>query len=208
MRAPWPSLALLLAGTVLASACGVRAESDPRTIRLGLQDDRSATEVGPTDEPIPPVEVAASVYLVTADGRLRATTREVAASREADGHLADVLEVLVQGPTTGEATAGLRSAVPSTTEVLAVALDDGTATVDLSPAFASIGGRRELLAVGQLVLTVTTAPGVRRMRVRLDGRPIDLPLPDGSLTERPVGLPDYVSLLEPGAESPTPESGS
>lgn len=201
-------LAFVVAGSMLAGACGLQAEGAPRAVSVEVRDGGLAVGAGGADTSAPAVEIPASVYVVTEAGRLRATTRDVPTSRDPSVHLAAVVEVLVAGPTAGEATTGLRSAVPSTTEVLAVEVDDGTATVDLSPGFASIGGRRELLAVGQLVLTVTTAPGVRRMRVRLDGRPTDLPLPDGSLTERPVGLPDYVSLLEPGAGSPTAESGS
>lgn len=179
---------------LVLGGCGIRPEGSPRAITTDL-DDRAL----PIDrsEGVPAVEIATSIYLVTEAGRLRPTTRQVRVSPRPPTHLASVLDALVGGPTTAEADDGLRSAVPSTTEVRAVTVDGDTAVVDLSEEFASIGGERELLAVGQMVLTVTTFPGVRQVRLRLEGRSTALPLPDGSLTEGPVALSDYAELLDP-----------
>ena len=85
------------------------------------------------------------------------------------------------------------------TEVLDACLDDRTLTLNLSGSFASNGGPSELLAVGQLVLTGTTFPGARQVVQRLDGTATAIPLPDGALTERPVTLRQFSSLLAGGA---------
>lgn len=179
---------------LVLGGCGIRAEDSPRAI---------GTELGRTSLPVdqadgtPAVEIATSVYLVTPAGRLRPTARQVRVSPRPSTHLASVLDALIGGPSATEVDDGLRSAVPSTTEVRAVTVDGDTAVVDLSEEFASIGGQRELLAVGQVVLTVTTFPGVRQVLLRLDGRPTALPRPDGSLVDGPVALSDYAELLDP-----------
>lgn len=186
-------LGALLAG-LLVAGCGIRAEDEPRVKRLDVVDRDLPIE---RSGGAPVVEIDSNVFLVGTAGRLRPTTRRIGVSSDTATQLASLLGLLVDGPTAAEAAEDLRSAVPSTTEVLDVAVEDGTAVVDLSTAFASIGGSEELLAVGQLVLTVTTFPGVRRMVLRLDGRSTSLPLPDGSLTEEPVALNDYAELLAP-----------
>ena len=177
----------------LGAACGIGADETPRSIRMETEDGRLPLEPSREDRTD---EIAATVYLVSPSGRLRPTTRRVEASSDPSKVLAAALEVLVDGSTSWEGSGGLRSVVPSTTDVLAVSLEEGTAAVDLSSAFASIGGHQELLAVGQVVLTVTTFPGVRRLVLRLDGRATDLPLPDGSLADGPVTLSDYATLLD------------
>ena len=179
---------------VVVGGCGIRAEGSPRPIDTDLGE-----QTRPIDQSdgVPAAEIAASIYLVNDGDRLRPTSRQVRVSPRPPTHLASVLDALIGGPTEADADDGLRSAVPSTTEVRAVTVDGDTVVVDLSEEFASIGGERELLAVGQVVLTVTTFPGVRQVRLQLDGRPTPLPLPDGSLTDGPVALSDYAELLDP-----------
>lgn len=188
--------ALLLVG------CGIGSEESPRNLHLRVDDESLSIDTQVGDG----FEIGASIYLVAENARLRPTTRRVQVSAEPSTHLGSVLDALIAGPDEGEVPRGLRSAVPSTTRVLGVTVDDDTAVVDLSSAFASIGGREELLAVGQVVLTVTTFPGVRRVLLNLDGRPTDLPLPDGSLADGAVALSDYASLLDP--DTADTDSGS
>ncbi|MGK2929385.1 MAG: GerMN domain-containing protein [Acidimicrobiales bacterium] len=177
----------------LVAGCGIEAEDDPRALRVGIDEDRLSID---DRRPGTAVEIATSIYLVTESGRLRPTVRRIGVSQQPSTRLSSVLDELIDGPVAREAQDGLRSAVPATTDVLAVTVDGATAVVDLSSEFASIGGEQELLAVGQMVLTVTTFPGVRRVLLRLDGRPTDLPLPDGSFVDGPVVLRDYAGLLD------------
>jgi hypothetical protein len=51
------------------------------------------------------------------------------------------------------------------------------------------------LAVGQVVLSATSVPGVDRVRLLRDGEPLDAPLPDGELTSRPLTASAFASLL-------------
>lgn len=189
--------------TVLSS-CGINAEDSPRAISVGVDDAGLSVDRADGGRAI---EIATSIYLVTESGSLRPTVRSVRVSAQPSTHLSSVLDALIDGPSDAEAANGLGSAVPSTTEVLAVTVDGDTALVDLSEDFAAIGGERELRAVGQLVLTVTTFPGVRQVMVRLNGRPTDLQLPDGSFADGPVALSDYAPLLDPETATATSSDG-
>ena len=58
-----------------------------------------------------------------------------------------------------------------------------------------IGGREEILASAQLVLTLT-ATGVDRVAIHLEGLPVALPLPDGVLWTDQVILTDPVTFTD------------
>ena len=187
----------LLVIVLALGACGIDADAGPRD----LGDAVVGAEVPPLRPAVPgPTtseagSVLATAHFVNQDGDLIPVNRQLGPASPSD-QLAELAGLLVDGPTAGEAQLGLRSAVPPTTDVLGVELDEGVATVDLSSSFASIGGRDEILAVGQLVLSVITFPGVRAVTFHLEGRPIGVPLPDGALTEEPVTLDQFTVLLE------------
>lgn len=187
-----PACALLV---VLAAGCGMSAQSGPQVLDLPV-----GSASLPLDRPVDPApdqaEVSATAYFATDSDELVPVVRRVPSVGGPGAQLAAVVSSLVEGPTDAEAEAGLRSAVPPTTSILAATIDGGIATIDLSATFASIGGPEELLAVGQFALTATTFPGVRALRLRLDGTPIDIPLPDGALTEGAVTLRQFSALLE------------
>jgi spore germination protein GerM len=108
----------------------------------------------------------------------------------------DVLGTLAEPPTSEERSAGWTSAVPPSARLELVALEDGVAVVDLDPV--ALGDAERLpLAVGQLVLSVSSAPGVDGLRLVTSGETVDVPLPDGALADRPVTADDYVELLPP-----------
>ena len=51
------------------------------------------------------------------------------------------------------------------------------------------------LAIGQLVLTVTSVTGITRMGLLIDGESVDVPLPGGQLTPGPVTSAQYQELI-------------
>ena len=71
----------------------------------------------------------------------------------------------------------------------------GVAQVDLAAEFAELGSDRQLLAIAQLVLTLTSRPGVGQVAFTLDTAPIDVPRADGTITSDPVTRADYASML-------------
>lgn len=91
--------------------------------------------------------------------------------------------------------AELRSAIPEPGFVRDVVLASGVASVDLSGPFGSLDATEQLLAIAQLVCTLTSRPGVGQVAFTLDGVPVDLPRPDGSIAPGPAAREHYAPLL-------------
>ncbi len=198
--ASW-SVQAVLAVTVLASttvsACSLGPQSEPRLLDLPGRDQELpiGTEGGADISDL--VAFTATIYLVADNNQLVPMAREITSIPGRDQQLDAVFRAVVDGPTDEEAARGLRSAVPPATIVLDSVTAGTTVTLDLSASFASIGGQAELLAVGQLVVTGTTFPGVQAMSLRLDGAPVDVPLPSGALTDQLLTLRQFSALLDP-----------
>ncbi len=133
-----------------------------------------------------------SVWFIAGEGLDRATRwLELASS------YTDVLGELAAGPTAEEIEDhSWRSALTPET-VLGVALSGGVATVDLDPGFSETVAIDQMLAIGQMVLTLTGYPGIGQLRLTIAGEPIQIPLPDGSQVERAVSREDFDELGAP-----------
>ena len=83
-------------------------------------------------------------------------------------------------------------------EIADVTLRGGTASVDFGPDAAQTLTPDPLSTIAQIVCTLTGQPGVGSVRFSVDGEAIDVPRADGSLTDAPVALDDYLDLVEPG----------
>ncbi|MGY1737297.1 GerMN domain-containing protein [Geodermatophilus sp. SYSU D00684] len=118
------------------------------------------------------------------------------------------LEQLVEGPSRTEAGTGIRTALPPEVVGVEDVGADGVATVAVTRGFAGITGGNQLLAVAQVVWTLTDLPAVTGVRFVVDGTPVEVPT-DAGLTDRPVGRDDYRSVApaEPAASSPA-EAGT
>ena len=189
MRRPASVVALVLAAA-LASGCGVSAQGDATVagddaVPFGLLD--------PTEEPlVPPATgpIADPVGLCfVREGRLAV----VLTSLSAPISLLDAVKALVVPP------AGIdppvRSAVTGEAVVHDAKLTSGVAQVDLGQRVAELSGEEQLLAVAQIVCTLTGRPGVGQVSFTLDGVPLAVPKGDGSLVTSPVSRDDYASLL-------------
>jgi len=130
---------------------------------------------------------------VVRDNRLAQVTRGVGNLGNAAGA---VVEMTIAGPTPAEQRSGLWSAVPTATNLTGLDVVDGVATIDLSAEFALIGGLDELLALGQLVLSLTALSDVRAVTFEIGGTRVSVPLPDGALVARPLTPEDYSELLD------------
>jgi spore germination protein GerM len=106
----------------------------------------------------------------------------------------DAIDQLAAGATRGEAAAGLRSALPPQT--LVVTLDPsraGLCMISVPAEFSALSGREQLLAVAQMVWTVTERPDVDRVQLLAGDRPIAAPTEDG-LTSAPLTRQDFASI--------------
>jgi hypothetical protein len=181
----------VVAALVLAAGCGVPTDSHPRALpRRDVPFDLLAPAATSTVTSTPvAVTTEVPVYLV-GPGRLVAVRRLV----QSPPSLFRVIESLLAGPTTDEAAAGLRTAVPNQARLLSVRAQSGVATIDLSPEFAASGGQEQILALAQLVFTATSAQGVLGVKISLDGKPVEVPRGDGTLTQEALGPSDYARV--------------
>lgn len=193
------------------AACGVPEEDsavvvDDAEVPFDLLAP-STTTTSTTSTTAPPLELDRIVDICLVHGdRVLPIERTLQRRRT----LEEVVEALRQGPTAAEQTFGLTTALPEPQAVGPVALAGGTATVALGPSLTTVPVPRQVLAIGQLVCTLTGQPGVGRVQFLLDSQPVQVPLPDGSLAGGSVSRDDYAPLLRPGAEpagSPAPPSG-
>jgi spore germination protein GerM len=176
------SRVLLAVAAVILAGCGVPLQSEPEVIDPGIGPEL------PVEVPATNGRADGAIYLVRGDSL-------VAVARDATTQPSDTLEQLLAGPAAAEAQAGLRTAIPISSVIREVTLADGLATVDVSSSFGRVGGQEEILAIAQLVLTLTTT-GVDRVTVLLDGLPVALPLPNGVLVTDPVTFADYQVLVD------------
>lgn len=178
------ALALLLCGC--APAPSTRLHSvDPADVPLQLLSPMPSQSVSQQ-----PNGVLTKIYLVSSD-TLRAVTRRVSAFDEPS----DAIHELLAGPSSAEAAAGLTSDIPTGTWLRSVGVAGGVATIDLSQQFGDLGGAAQVLAVAQLVCTVTELSPASAVRFAVAGTPIEVPDGTGSLSFSPRTRSDYAQLL-------------
>ena len=144
-----------------------------------------------------PDSVVRPVYLVAEDG-LTVVERTVS-----DPSPEALIAELVKGPSRTERDDGLSSVLAEGTDdiaeypVAAVQLARGIATVDLATGFTSLPSQRQVIALAQIVLTLTAQPGIGQVAFTLQAAPVDVPRADGTTTSDPLARSDYRDLLAP-----------
>ncbi|MEV6367902.1 hypothetical protein D7147_07010 [Micromonospora musae] len=180
----------LLGGAVLVvllGGCGVPVDDAPRRVRPPAGAFPTAVTAGPTAASGRVTEALCFVR----EGRLDRAGRRLDSLPGIDLHL----QHLLAGPTAGEREAGFASALPGTVSVAGVRMNGTLAEVDVRAAGEETGRSDEVLAFGQIVCTLTTRRDVDRVSFRRDGRPLDVPRGDGSLSRAPLGALDYAPLM-------------
>lgn len=176
---------------VAATSCGVPLGDEPRAV-----PDEEIPAGLRTAESVPQTESStvefATVWFIR-ESALASTLHAVASPPSAS----DVVGDLLAGPTQADASRGLRTAIPDAAVVVGVELARGTASVTLTSAFAEIPAPDQVLAIGQLVMTLTDLRGVGRVRFAVDEAQIAVPLPGGGASEEAVTRDDYVDLTSP-----------
>ena len=148
----------------------------------------------PTDEPV--VELV-DFFFVQEDGLVPLVSE---LTTPADPQL--VLNGLAKGP---PVETGLRSVVadPLTGSALVsafvptgnVVIPVADTTVAVSPAFSSLPPSEQVLLLGQVVISLSTAGYATVSVVDEAGSPLAVPLPDGRLLDRPATALDYATLI-------------
>lgn len=175
---------------VVSAACAVPAQDEANTVRdeavpFALLDPQAPPIVppasGPTSEPV--------ALCFVREGRIVVVGDELAGPVD----LRVLLDALASPPS--EAGPLLRTALTEPPIVRDVRLLGGIARVDLLSGVSNLPAEEQLLAIGQIVCTLTARPGVGQVSFTLEGAPLAVPKGDGSLVTSPVARDDYVDLM-------------
>jgi len=138
---------------------------------------------------------AIDAYFIS-NSRVLKIVRLVAAPAGPDQALATLSALDTQDP----ALAGLRTAIPNTFSAT-VSVERGVASVDSTRGLLdTLSPLDQRLAVAQIVLTLTSRPGIGQVLFSVDGVPTGVPRGRGDLAGplTPVTFDDYSSLVVTG----------
>lgn len=180
----------LAAFALAATGCGVGPQRSPQDI------SRSAVPYGLLETTPPPAlhslggQVRRTVFLVRGNRLVPAT-----ALVPLPGRIDQIVRVLFAGVSSAQSTAGLRSAIPDGTHLLSFDLTGRQANLDVSQIFTKARSADQILAVAQLVFTVTAGGTIQSVTFSVDNKSIEVPLPGGALATGPVTPSLYRTLL-------------
>lgn len=190
---------------LFVSSCAVPSEGSyqkvaPSEIPFGLNEPQTTIpETTTTLAPLPsedtaPVAVSEPIDLFFISNlKITRVQRNVASPASP----AQALSSLVEGPNSSPEYVGLRSALPAS---FAATVDviRGVARVDATRAFLeSLSGLDQKLAIAQIVLTLTSRPGVGQVIFSVEGKLISVPRGRGDSVASgvPVTYDDYSLLI-------------
>jgi len=162
--------------TTIVAGCGIASDTAPRDIDIAPSDEVGRGNSG---------QVASGegrVFLVTQDGGGGVPSRLVAVDRDVDaearrGDPSSVLAALLAGPNTAEREAEVTTLLPTDLEVVTVSnRPGGVVVIDLTEPFGELTGQTLVLALAQLVHTVSEVGGVNGVRIKVEGE--NRPWPD------------------------------
>jgi spore germination protein GerM len=184
------ALVVAAAGLLALTGCGVSAERLPR-------------EVAPPQGPFPVVGSPAPAATESGaviqrlcyvrDDTLVVVNRRVRTLPTARQQI----ELLLDGPVETERNDGLTSTLTGVNVVTDVRVTGGEATVAVGERLAGTGRNDEVLAVGQIVCTLTSRTDVNRVTFVQGGQRIGVPRADGSLSTGPLTAGDYAAIIAP-----------
>jgi spore germination protein GerM len=190
---------------VLVSSCAVPNSGSyeqvaPADIPFGLNAPQTTlpqtttTVVDPMIAETLPAAVSEPIDLFfISNSRIIKVQRNVASP----ANPSQALSSLVEGPNTSPEFVGLRTALP-TTFAASVDVIRGVARVDATRAFLeSLSGLDQKLAIAQIVLTLTSRPGVGQVLFSVDGKLISVPRGRGDSVASGVAVTfdDYSTLI-------------
>lgn len=180
---------------VLLAGCGVPVQDDPVQVQPEAVPSQLRPQVTPqtvTPTTADPSRLKALIHFVRAE-RLVALSRDVPAGSVED-RLDAVLAALVVGPTEEEQARGVASALPDGLQLRVLSVDGPEVVLELGGETDGRSATENVLAVGQIVLSVTSVSPVTKVRLARDGQPVEALLADGALTAEPLTAANYAEL--------------
>jgi spore germination protein GerM len=172
---------------VILGGCGVPAQDSPE--RLG---DQGALPVVGTPVTSVPGSTKATVWFVRAE-RLVPVERSVP-----EGGAQAAVRALLAGPTAEEVAAGMHTELGPSSRVSTVDVNGRVANVAVDASFSQVQPDHQVLAVAQLVYTVTEVSGIDAVAITVDGEPVEVPGRDGALQDGPFRR-EHFSSFAPSA---------
>jgi hypothetical protein len=204
------SVTAVVAVTVglFTGGCGVPGSGPVRTVP---REEVPYGLLSPRADPFPEdradaVGVSPGAYFLR-----RGCLLAVGVSRQYTGvrtQVSEALRDLSAGPTSAEQDRGLGTAIPPGLRLSVLRVSGGQVDIELSGESAHPDVAQNALAAGQIVLTVTSVPGIDSARLVHSGQPVGPVLPDGSLATGPVTAADYAYLANCASASPSPSPSS
>lgn len=194
-----PRRTLCAALCVIAlAACGPRPQGVASPLRGVPYDLTAPTTTSTTSTTIasPPTTLVATEGVVLYFVRGEAITSLVRSIR-LNAEPQEVLDLLLEGYPSTIFGLDVRSAIPSDLKAK-VTVERGLATVDTDESLLSeISPIDQPLAIAQIVLTLTSRPGIGQVNFLVNGDPQAVPRGGGELApaDEPVAYDDYAMLL-------------
>jgi spore germination protein GerM len=197
--------AAAVAVLLVVTSCGLPGGGSARSVEdddvpYRLLDRGALSPGTPHDDQLSSVPL---VFWLVDDEVLVPAAASVSCDGQPDRIVADLLDELASGPAGDARAAGRATAIPPESGLELVEIRDATAEVEVDPE-SEVSADRLPVAIGQIVLTVTSAPGVDAVALVSAGESVQVPLPGGALTPGPVTPLDYASLVADRLRDSTP----
>ena len=202
MKRPAFLVSLLVVGVFVASSCGPRVQDSATPLR-GVPGELTAptstsTTTTSTVVPYPTTTLVPTETVVlyfVREETITAVVRDLPVAPEPQ----QVLDSLLSGYPTSPFGGEVRSAIPRDLEAT-VTVERGLATIDTGASLLTdISPIDQPLAIAQIVLTLTSRPGIGQVTFLVNGEPRAVPRGGGELApaDQPVAYDDYDMLLGP-----------
>ena len=146
------------------------------TLTHGTNISGSYTRVGLNqEEPVQDVFAGADevqMYFPSQDGRLLVPVSRTVYSED---DVATAVFEFLRGP---KADSGLEAPLDSDVQLLGVSVKEGIVTINFSPEFTKIAEHSDggVQAMRALMMTCTRYPGIKKVKILVDGEPYQLPV--------------------------------
>lgn len=197
----WHPIGIVLVAVIAVPAsagCGPRAQNSATPLR-GIPNELTApTTTSTTTTSLPAVSTTSvATEPVVLHFVLGEAITTVLRSVRLNAEPQDVLDLLLEGYPSSLFGPDVRTAIPRNLKAT-VTVERGLATVDADESLLSeISPIDQPLAIAQIVLTLTSRPGIGQVNFLVNGKPQAVPRGGGELApaDQPVAYDDYAMLL-------------
>ncbi len=177
---------------VMLFGCGIPVEDRARPVPADMIPSSLPGQGPAASTPGDRGSASADIFLVR-DARLVRVGRQPWDPPSLEG----AITTLLRGPTAAELAEGVRTAVTRPVR-LAGTVAAGVPLIDVTDSVADVEAEEQILALAQLVFTLTALPGVDGVSFALDGRLVEVPTGDGALKRGPIRRDDFAAVAPVG----------